>query len=25
VKSYPNREDFTMPIREQLIIELYSK
>jgi len=25
VKNYPNREDFTMPIREQLIIELYSK
>src|SRR5262245_61794547 len=25
VKSYPNREDFTLPIREQLIIELYSK
>ena len=25
VKGYPSREDFTMPIREQLIIELYSK
>lgn len=25
VKSYPAREDFTMPIREQLIVELYSK
>ncbi|MDY7034902.1 MAG: 30S ribosomal protein S4, partial [Thermodesulfobacteriota bacterium] len=25
LKSYPNREDLTMPIQEQLIIELYSK
>jgi small subunit ribosomal protein S4 len=25
VKAFPAREDFTMPIREQLIIELYSK
>ena len=25
MKSYPAREDFTMPIREQLIVELYSK
>jgi small subunit ribosomal protein S4 len=25
VKGYPAREDFTLPIREQLIIELYSK
>ena len=25
VKSLPAREDFTMPIREQLIVELYSK
>jgi small subunit ribosomal protein S4 len=25
VKSFPAREDFTMPIREQLIVELYSK
>jgi small subunit ribosomal protein S4 len=25
VKSLPTREDFTMPIREQLIVELYSK
>ncbi len=25
VKSLPNREDLTMPIQEQLIIELYSK
>ena len=25
VKSMPSREDFTMPIREQLIVELYSK
>jgi small subunit ribosomal protein S4 len=25
VKSYPSREDFTLPIREQLIVELYSK
>lgn len=25
VKNFPAREDFTMPIREQLIIELYSK
>jgi small subunit ribosomal protein S4 len=25
VKAMPSREDFTMPIREQLIVELYSK
>lgn len=25
VKSYPVREDLTMPIQEQLIVELYSK
>ncbi len=25
VKAFPAREDFTMPIREQLIVELYSK
>lgn len=25
VRSLPSREDFTMPIREQLIVELYSK
>ncbi|HMK65473.1 MAG TPA: 30S ribosomal protein S4 [Thermodesulfobacteriota bacterium] len=25
VKSMPNREDLTMPIQEQLIVELYSK
>ena len=25
MKSLPAREDFTMPIREQLIVELYSK
>jgi len=25
VKAYPSREEFTMPIREQLIVELYSK
>jgi small subunit ribosomal protein S4 len=25
VKAMPTREDFTMPIREQLIVELYSK
>jgi small subunit ribosomal protein S4 len=25
VKSLPTREDFTLPIREQLIVELYSK
>jgi len=25
VKSAPNREDLTMPIQEQLIVELYSK
>src|SRR5689334_3275672 len=25
VKGFPSREDFTMPIREQLIVELYSK
>ena len=25
VKSYPSRGDFTLPIREQLIVELYSK
>ena len=25
VKSLPAREDVTLPIREQLIIELYSK
>jgi small subunit ribosomal protein S4 len=23
--AFPNREDLTMPIQEQLIIELYSK
>jgi small subunit ribosomal protein S4 len=23
--AYPNREDLTMPIQEQLIVELYSK
>ena len=25
MKNYPNREDITMPIQEQLIVELYSK
>jgi len=25
VKSFPNREDITMPIQEQMIVELYSK
>jgi len=25
VRSVPNREDLTMPIQEQLIVELYSK
>jgi small subunit ribosomal protein S4 len=25
MKSFPARDDFTMPIREQLIVELYSK
>jgi small subunit ribosomal protein S4 len=25
VKAFPNREDLTMPIQEQLIVELYSK
>jgi small subunit ribosomal protein S4 len=25
IKGMPTREDFTMPIREQLIVELYSK
>lgn len=25
IKAFPTREDFTMPIREQLIVELYSK
>ncbi len=25
VKGYPVREDLTMPIQEQLIVELYSK
>ena len=25
IKGMPSREDFTMPIREQLIVELYSK
>jgi len=25
VKTAPNREDLTMPIQEQLIVELYSK
>lgn len=25
VKAFPSREEFTMPIREQLIVELYSK
>jgi small subunit ribosomal protein S4 len=25
VKGMPSRSDFTMPIREQLIVELYSK
>jgi small subunit ribosomal protein S4 len=25
LKTFPSREDFTMPIREQLIVELYSK
>ena len=25
MKTLPSREDLTMPIREQLIVELYSK
>jgi small subunit ribosomal protein S4 len=25
IKGYPVREDLTMPIQEQLIVELYSK
>ena len=25
IKSFPVREDITMPIQEQLIVELYSK
>jgi small subunit ribosomal protein S4 len=25
LKAFPNREDITMPIQEQLIVELYSK
>ena len=25
VKAYPTREDITMPIQEQMIVELYSK
>jgi small subunit ribosomal protein S4 len=25
LKTLPNREDLTMPIQEQLIVELYSK
>ena len=25
LKAIPNREDLTMPIQEQLIVELYSK
>jgi small subunit ribosomal protein S4 len=25
VKTYPSREDLTMPMQEQLIVELYSK
>ncbi|RLC24988.1 MAG: 30S ribosomal protein S4, partial [Deltaproteobacteria bacterium] len=25
LKSLPNREELTMPIQEQLIVELYSK
>jgi len=25
VKAMPNREELTMPIQEQLIVELYSK
>jgi len=25
VRQVPNREDLTMPIQEQLIVELYSK
>ena len=25
IKAFPNREDLTMPIQEQLIVELYSK
>jgi small subunit ribosomal protein S4 len=25
VKAFPNREELTMPINEQLIVELYSK
>ena len=25
VKALPNREEITMPIQEQLIVELYSK
>jgi ribosomal protein S4 len=25
VKAFPTREDITMPIQEQMIVELYSK
>jgi small subunit ribosomal protein S4 len=25
VKAFPSREDITMPIQEQMIVELYSK
>jgi small subunit ribosomal protein S4 len=25
VKALPNREDLTMPVQEQLVVELYSK
>jgi len=25
IKALPNREEITMPIQEQLIVELYSK
>ena len=25
VKAYPMREDLTMPMQEQLVVELYSK
>jgi len=25
VKAYPSRDELTMPIQEQLIVELYSK
>jgi len=25
IKALPNREELTMPIQEQLIVELYSK